>query len=149
VDFMVPDVKEHSYLTGILKDLEYERVTQAGWQRPGETFQFDLFCGNHIHTTELLESPLEEGRHALLKRYSRLYIGILNDYDLIVSKLMRGSGVDFADCLMLAEAHIGTLDVDRLVKHYNEMILYDVAEKRVKPNISYFVELLREKKLYE
>ncbi len=149
VDFMVPNTKEHGYLTKQLRELGYEAVTGYGWKRPREIFHFDLFRGNAIHTTGLLMSPLEEGRHTLLKEYSFLYIGILNDYDLICSKLMRGTRVDFEDCLCLAEARIANISVDRLVEHYNEMISYDVAQDRLKPNVVHFVELLQEKGLYE
>ncbi len=78
VDFMVPNVAEHKYLIKVLQDLNYEPVTAYGWLRKGDVFRFDLFPGKRIHTTELLESPLEQGRHHLLKEYSRLYIGILN-----------------------------------------------------------------------
>jgi len=149
VDFMVPNINEYNYLINNLKTLDYELVTQAGWQRPGEQFQFDIFRGNSIHTTGLLTSPLEEGRHTLLKEYAHLYIGILNDYDLISSKLMRGTRVDFEDCLALAEAHRVDLSIARLIDHFNEMICYDVAEYRLKPNIEHFVALLKEKGLYE
>jgi len=75
---------------------------------------------------------------------SHLYVGILNDYDLISSKLMRGTQVDFNDCVMLAKAHKDELDLDKLIAHYNEMVSYDVAEKRLRPNIDHFLELLRE-----
>ena len=149
IDFMVPKTTEHTYLIKNLKMMGYEPVTQSGWKRPGEIFHFDIFRENYIHTTGLLASPLEEGRNTLLKEYSHLYIGLLNDYDLISSKLMRGTRVDYDDCVMLAEAHIATLSIDRLVAHFNEMVLYDVAEERLKPNITHFVDLLRERGLYE
>ncbi|MGV7929683.1 MAG: hypothetical protein AB2L13_12380 [Spirochaetota bacterium] len=103
VDFMVPDISEHEYLTKRLRMLGYEAITGSGWKRNGEEFQFDLFRGNSIHTTGLLVSPLEEGRHILFKEYEHLYIGILNEYDLISSKLMRGTSVDFEDCLDLVK----------------------------------------------
>lgn len=149
VDFIAPVMSEYDYLTKNLAKMGYEKVTQSGWQRKGEIFQFDIFPGNNIHTTGLLSSPLEEGRHSLLKEYSRLYIGILNEYDLICSKLMRGTRVDFEDCLHLAEARISSIDVDFLVEHFNEMIKYDIAEERLKPHIAHFVDLLRERGLYE
>jgi hypothetical protein len=97
-------------------------VTQSGWQRKGEIFRFDIFRGTNIHTTGLLASPLEPGRHYLLKEYTHLYIGILNYYDLICSKLMRGTRVDFEDCPALAESRIDEIDVKSLVEHYREMI---------------------------
>jgi hypothetical protein len=149
VDFMVPKEKEHDYLIKQLKALDYKKVTASGWKRDGEDFQFDIFRGNRIHTTELLDSPLEEGRHSILKEFSHLYIGILNDYDLISSKLMRGTNVDFEDCLSLAEARGEEIDLERLSHHFKKLVSYDVAEYRLKPNIDYFLELLREKRRYD
>ncbi|HBA89378.1 MAG TPA: hypothetical protein DCZ75_15755 [Geobacter sp.] len=149
VDFIAPVVTEYNYLTRNLREMGYEKVTQSGWQRKGEIFQFDIFPGANIHTTGLLASPLEPGRHSLLKEYSHLYIGILNYYDLICSKLMRGTRVDFEDCLALAESRISEIDVDHLVEQYREMIRYDIAELRLAPHMDHFLELLRERGLYE
>ncbi len=145
VDFMVPSEREYKYLTATLKKLDYKLLTAAGWQREGEPFRFDLFQGNKIHTTTLLESPLEEGRHTLLMEYSRLYIGILNEYDLIVSKLMRGTTVDFDDCLTLAVTLGERLDKQRLADHFDEMISYDISQDRVRPNMDVFLERLNER----
>ena len=149
VDFIVPRVREHDYLTKQLKALGYKKVTGSGWKRTGEGFQFDIFRGNCIHTTELLESPLEQGKHSVLKEFSHLFIGILNDYDLIVSKLMRGTTVDFEDCLNLTEAHLTEIDMSKLIQHFYSMISYDVAEDRLRSNIDRYLELLREKGLYD
>jgi hypothetical protein len=149
VDFIAPKVREHDYLTIQLKALGYKQATGSGWKREGEDFQFDIFRGNRIHTTELLDSPLEKERHSILMEFSHLYIGILNDYDLISSKLMRGTKVDFEDCMRLAEAHRAEIDIEKLIRHFYEMVSYDVAEDRLKPNIDHYLELLREKGLYE
>ena len=149
VDFMVPNVTEYTYLIKMLKSLDYEPVTGHGWLRKGDVFRFDLFPGKHIHTTELLASPLEPGNHRLLKEFTRLYIGVLNDYDLIASKLMRGTGVDFEDCLMLLKARREHIDIERLVGHYRELVSYDIAEERIGVHIDRFIELLKEEKLYE
>ena len=148
VDFMSPEAREYAYLVKQLRALGYKQVTGSGWQRKGENFQFDIFLGNRIHTTELLISPLEDGRHTILKEFSHLYIGILNDYDLIASKLMRGTRVDFEDCLGLAEARREEIDIERLIHHFYEMVSYDVAEDRLKTYMDHFLELLREKGLY-
>ena len=144
VDFMIPDHAEHTYLTNFLqKNLGYQKTTAFGLQRPGEEFRFDLFRGNTIHTTELLESPLMDGRNTAIREYEKLYLGVLNDYDLIVSKLMRGTSVDFDDCIMLADAHRSMLDIPTLIEHFYEMISYDISEERIKPNIQYFTERLK------
>ena len=144
VDFMVPDIREYTYLTKQLPAMGYVPTTGHGWQRKGEVFHFDIFRGNSIHTTGLLESPLKPGRNRLLFEFSHLYIGILNDYDLISSKLMRGTRVDYEDCIMLATAHKDELDLEKLATHFHEMVSYDIAEERLRPNIDYFLELLRE-----
>ncbi|MBN1957955.1 MAG: hypothetical protein JXQ81_01340 [Desulfuromonadales bacterium] len=144
VDFMVPDIREYNYLIKQLSAMGYTQTKGPGWQRKGEVFHFDIFRGNNIHTTGLLESPLEAGRNKLLMEFSHLYIGILNDYDLISSKLMRGTRVDFEDCIMLATAHKDELDLERLAAHFHEMVSYDVAEERLRPNIDDFLEQLRE-----
>lgn len=81
--------------------------------------------------------------------FSQLYIGILNYYDLISSKLMRGDRVDFDDCLMLVEAHREKIDVKKLVQHFHELVSYDISQDRIKPNIEHFAELLREKGLHD
>jgi len=57
---------------------------------------------------------------------------------------MRSTQVDFNDCMMLAKAHKDELDLDKLISHYYEMVSYDVGEKRLRPNINHFLELLRE-----
>lgn len=62
---------------------------------------------------------------------------------------MRGTSVDFEDCLNLVEAHHATLVIDRLIQYFNELVRYDVAEKRLRPNIDHFLLLLREKGLYD
>lgn len=144
VDFMVPDIREHNYLMKQLPAMGYTQTKGPGWQREREVFHFDIFRGNSIHTTGLLQSPLEDGRNSLLVEFSHLYIGILNHYDLIASKLMRGTRVDFEDCVMLATAHQDELDIERLVAHFHEMVAYDVAEERLRPNIEHFLELLSE-----
>ncbi len=148
IDFMIPNIKEYTYLIKQLSALGYKQTTGSGWKRDKEIFRFDLFNGNHIHTTELLNSPLEGGRNTALKEYSHLYIGILNNYDLICSKLMRGTRVDFEDCLKLFSARRGKINIAELTEHFNELLLYEIAEARLKPNMNYFIDKLRENGLY-
>ncbi len=142
------NIGEYNHLIKQIKSLGYAQVTASGWERQGEPFRFDLFRGNFIHTTELLQSPLEDKQHTCLMEFSRLYIGVLNEYDLIVSKLMRGTQVDYDDCLMLTRAHREKLDIDHLVEHYRELVSYDISEQRIGPHIDRFIEVLKENDLY-
>ena len=148
VDFMVPNIQEYGYLIKVLKDLGYQQISGAGWQRKGEMFLFDIFPGKRIHTTELLESPLENGNHTKLKEFSHIYVGILNDYDLIASKLFRGSRVDFEDCLMLVKERKDKIDIKRIESHFKKLALYDISEERIVKHIEHFIDLLREEGIY-
>ena len=148
VDFMVPVESEYRYLIGTLKDLGYRQITGSGWQKKGELFIFDLFAGKRIHTTELLKSPLEAGNHTLFKEFSQLYIGILNPYDLIASKLFRGTDVDFEDCLMLVKARKDSIDIKRVEKHSKELASFDISEKRITSYIEDFLDLLKKEGLH-
>ena len=128
---LVPAVGEYDYLIKTLKQLGYQPSSGYGWQRPGEAFIFDLFRGKRVHTTELLESPLEEQNHILVKELSYIYIGVLNLYDLMVSKLFRGTSVDVDDCLTLFKARHEDIKMDLLRERYIETAKFDIAEDKL------------------
>ena len=128
VDMLVPVDQEYDYLIKTLKQLGYQSSSGSGWQRFGETFTFDLFRGKRVHTTELLESPLEKTNHILIKELAHIYIGVLNPYDLIVSKLFRGTSVDVDDCLMLFKAKQKDIKIDLLRERFIETAKYDTSE---------------------
>lgn len=149
VDFMIPNEKEYEYLIKILKDLGYKPAGQ-GWVKKNDAFIFDLFKGNRVHTTELIDSPLDEGNHTFYKELSNIWIGILNDYDLIASKLFRGTGVDIDDCMVLVNHHKGMLDISKVVEHAKELARYDISvDKIININIQRFIDELKEAGLYE
>ena len=131
VDMLVPVDQEYVYLIKTLKQLGYQSTSGSGWQRPGEDFIFDLFRGKRVHTTELLESPIEKGKHTLIKELTHIYIGVLNPYDLIVSKLFRGTPVDVDDCLMLFKAQHKEIKLDILLDRFIETAKYDIAEDKL------------------
>jgi hypothetical protein len=147
-DFIVPVEPEHRYLIKTLKDLGYRQITGSGWQKKGDLFIFDLFVGKRIHTTELLRSPLEADNHTLFKEFSHLYIGVLNPYDLIVSKLFRGTEVDFEDCLMLVKMRKDSININRVEQHFKELASFDISEKRIMAHIEHFLNLLRKERLH-
>lgn len=145
IDFIVPVIEEYDYVIKKLKDLGYQQVRGWGWQRSGDDFIFDLFRGKRVHTTDLLDDPLVEGRHTLIKEFSYIYLGVLNDYDLIISKLFRGSAVDFQDTVQLAKAHRADLDLGKLKDHFFDMLSYHpVGEQRVRAHWDTFARRLKE-----
>jgi hypothetical protein len=141
VDLMVPDQREYHTFTRTLQELGYKRVRGQSWQSDSDNlFILDIFQGNLIHTTELLESPLIAGNHTLVREYGRIYLGVLNDYDLITSKLLRGTSVDFDDCRALAEARHGGLDLKRLAERFKETALGCLGKDRLLKNLEVFLE---------
>jgi hypothetical protein len=143
IDFIVPEEKEYAYLLRALKTRGYEAASTYGVMKKGDVFIFDLFPGARIYTTELVESPLKEGNNDVVKEFSHLYIGVLNVYDLISSKLLRGTQVDFDDCLMLFKAHKTRIDWERLEKHFYELASYDVSEEKAIKNFCRFKDTVR------
>jgi len=148
VDFMVPVEPEYRYLIKTLKDLGYQQQTGSGWHKSGNLFVFDLFVGQRIHTTDLMTSPLEKGNHMLFKEFSHLYIGILNPYDLIASKLFRGTAVDFEDCLMLMKSRKESINLTKVEEHVKELASYDISEKRIIENLEHFLNIVKKEALY-
>ncbi len=143
IDLMVPEPKEYEHLTRMLASIGYRRTTENGW-RTEDIFIFDIYRGNCVHTTELLESPLEEGNHTVVEDSRRIQLSVLNDYDLIITKLFRGTAVDFDDCVALARGRRGTLDLGKLKKRFRETASYAVGEDRVNKNLDIFLERLKE-----
>ncbi len=142
VDFMVPIETEYEYLIKTLQQLGYQSRTGAGWKTPNDPYIFDLYRGKRIHTTELLESPLKNGQHQLIKEWQHLYIGVLNHYDLIISKIFRASSVDVEDCLTLCQARRQEIDLNELERKYKEAAQYHEPENRMLDNWEHFKRLL-------
>lgn len=141
IDLLVPVEAEHRYLIKTLQELGYTAASGHGWSR-GDVFIFDLFPGKAIHTTELLNSPLDKGNHIVIKEFSHIYLGVLNYYDVIISKLFRGTTVDFEDCFALLKAKRSEIDFTRLEGRFRETAAYDVSETNVLKNWEYFARLV-------
>jgi hypothetical protein len=133
VDFLIPEPKEYRYLINVLTDLGYEAATGTGWQK-NQGFIFDLFAGKTIFTTELLESPFEQGNHIPFKEFSSLYLGILNYYDLIISKLFRNTPVDIDDCFTLFKEKNKEISLDKLKSRFYKTSSYDISDEKNRNN---------------
>ncbi len=142
IDLLVPDLKEYEYLLNVLGQLGYKSCSSWGWTR-GDGFVFDLFPGKTVHTTELLESPLKKGNHVPVKEFSRIYLGMLNYYDLIIHKLFRATSVDIDDCLALIKVKGGEIDVKRLERRFRKTASFDVGEEKVNKNLAHFLGLIK------
>jgi len=91
----------------------------------------------------LLESPLKKGNYFIIKEYSHIFLGALNYYDLIISKLFRGTSVDFEDCLALVKKKHNEINIEKLKKRYSETASYDVSEERINKQFDSFIGMLK------
>jgi len=148
IDLIVPNLNEHGYLISILKQLGYKSASGWGWER-GDGFIFDLFRGKSVHTTELLESPLNKENHALIKEFNHIYLGVLNFYDIIISKLFRATQIDIDDCLALIRNKRKEIDLKRLESRFKETASFDVSEDKVNKNFEHFLKILKKEGLVD
>ncbi len=133
VDFIVPVEKEHDSLIQFLKDAGYRQTSDSGWIYPGEKIIYDLYKGKRVFTTELLSSPLEKDGNRKILELKKIYLGVLNPTDWIITKMFRGSSVDREDCLALAKHE--AVDLKKLESRFKETAKYDVSEERVLKNL--------------
>ena len=142
VDFLVPKESEYRYLVQLLKDLGYRKISGAGWAAD-KGFIFDLYPGKKIFMTELLESPLKNGNNTLFQEYEYIYLGILNFYDLMTSKIFRYSTVDIDDCLVLFKAKRADIVIEKLRERFYETSSYDVSDEKNKKHFTHFLNILK------
>ena len=147
IDLLVPVEREYDYLIKTLEQLGYKSTSGSGWARD-DVFIFEFFKGKRIHTTELLELPLDAGNHTVIKEFKFIYLGALNNYDLIISKIFRGTGIDMEDCLALFKAKKKDIDMRILEERFHQTASFDVSEEKVSKNFLHFLNIIKREGLY-
>lgn len=146
IDLIVPAITEYNYLIRTLPQLGYKQVTGAGWARD-DGFVFDLFRGERVFTTGLIESPLGKQQHVLVREFNYIYLGVLNYYDIIITKLFRGTQIDNEDCLMLLKVKQDEIDLEKLKNRFFETASYDVSENNVIKNWEHFIRIVKKQRV--
>lgn len=142
VDFLVPRTDEYERLIGFLKKAGYQQTTQYGWKREWEAILFDLYPGKRVYTTELLTSPLDRGGCRKWNEWKKIFVGILNPEDLMISKMFRGTETDIQDCLLLFAKE--RIDLEKFKKRYRETAQYEVSEAKVLRNLDILLKRMKE-----
>lgn len=145
IDFIVPDLGEFKYLTDRLAELGYSNTTLHGWKKGGG-FIYDLFPGDRVYSTELLTSPLLPGGNIKYKEFDRIYVGILNYQDILITKLFRASAVDIEDCLGLFKSRKSEIDLEAFAERFRRTASHDVAEDKVLKHLESFIRALKREK---
>ncbi len=141
VDFMVPVDEEYDRLIDFLRKAGYKQASDSGWVYPGENVIYDLYKGKRVFTTELLESPLIEGGNKMILQSKRIYLGVLNPIDWIITKMFRGNSGDVQDCMALAKHE--RIGLKKLEKRFRETASFDVSEDRVLKNLELILNEFR------
>lgn len=141
VDFMVPEPREYNRLIQFLKNAGYKQSSDSGWATPGEKTIYDLYEGKKVFTTELLDSPLREGGNRKILELKKIYLGVLNPVDWIITKMFRGSAVDREDCMALARHE--NIDLKELEARFKETAKFDVSEEKVLKNLEWILGDMR------
>jgi len=145
IDFIVPVHTECGRLMKFLTDIGY-REMGGGLAHPDDPhFLYQFWPGNRVYTTDLLNPPLEEGNHIMIRRYRRIYLGALNLVDLIITKMFRGTSTDLDDCVAVFST--GRVDEEELFERYSEGALYDINPDKVMRHFIVFVDELASRRL--
>jgi len=140
VDFVVPVQTEYKKLLVFLEAIGY-REKGGGLAHPDDPyFLYQFWSGKRVFTIDLLDSPLEEGKHIVIRKYRRIYLGALNLVDLIITKMFRGTSTDLDDCVAVFSTN--EVNAAELLDRYSEAALYDINPEKVMENFIVFVEQL-------
>jgi hypothetical protein len=145
IDFIVPEENEYQRLMKFLKHLNYGDKGGGLAHEDDPNFIYQFWCGSRVFTTDLLDSPLEKGKHILIKKWTDIYLGALNLIALIITKMFRGDQVDRDDCI--AAFATGQVNPEELLDRYSETAGYDLNPEKVMQNIVSLAEDLSEKQL--
>ena len=145
IDLIVPEKNEYDKLIKFLKALNYRYQGNGLAHDDDPNFIYQLWCGNRVFTTDLLESPLKDKNHISIKKWSHIYLGALNLTDLIITKMFRGTPADRTDCI--AAFATGQVDAEKLLERYSEAAGYDLNPEKVLQKFGYLAEGLREAQL--
>ncbi len=140
IDLVVPVVTEYEKLIKFLSTIGYSEKG-GGWAHPDDPlFLYQFWCGKRVFTTELLDSPLDAGKHIVIKEWSHIYLGALNLIDLIITKMFRGTGLDVDDCITVFETR--QVNAEELFERYSEAARYDLNPEKMMQNFVSFVDEL-------
>jgi hypothetical protein len=147
IDFVIPDATKYEKLMKFLHNIGY-REKGGGWAHPADPlFLYQFWHGDRVFTTSLLDSPLQEGRHTLIKEWRHIYLAALNLLDLIITKVFRGTSVDMDDCIAIVKS--GQVDPEGLLRRYVETAVYDTNPDDKMRNFRTFADRLSSMKLVD
>ena len=145
IDFVIPDIGEYEKLIKFLGKIGY-REKPGGWAHTDDPlFLYQFWYGNRVFITDLLDSPLREGKHVFIKEWRHIYLGVLNLLDLIITKVFRGTQVDMEDCIRAFQGE--KIDPQELFARYVNTASYDLNPDQKMQYFKVFVGQLASRSL--
>ncbi len=84
-----------------------------------------------------------------LKEKFIIYLGILNYYDIVITKLFRGATIDIEDCLALMRYGRQEIDIKLLIRRFQKTASFDVSEDKVNKNLKHFLKIIEKEGLID
>ncbi|MFX7106344.1 hypothetical protein ABTI05_19550, partial [Acinetobacter baumannii] len=72
VDLLVPDPADYKLLVQTIKSIGYRQTTGFGYKHRAAPWKFDLFSGQTIFQTELLDPVQDPNRHVVIQRFNNV-----------------------------------------------------------------------------
>jgi len=145
IDMIVPVQKEYEKFITFLRSIGYHEKGNSLAHPNDPNFLYQFWTGNRVFTTELIDSPLEQGKNIPIKKWRHIYLGALNLQDLIITKMFRGTQVDIDDCVSAFAS--SSMDPVALLERYTEAAKYDLNPEKMLANFIIFAEVLAEKSM--
>jgi hypothetical protein len=144
VDFLIPITNDFARLVRLLESSGYHHATTYGYKHPTKPWIFDLFRGQTVFQTELLDPIHLKGNHRVIRKLKHLTVGCLNPSDLIISKMFRGDQADIEDSIVMIKSE--NIDLFKLGQRYKETAGYYFNPPNCKTNLTYLIADLKEHK---
>jgi hypothetical protein len=145
VDFLIPDLEQYKKLVRYLRGTGYTESTATGYAKPGEGWIFDLFAGQTVFQTELLDPIQEPENHRVIRKLKRITLAALTPSDLIISKMFRGDLVDVQDSVLMIKRE--NVDMAVLASRYRETASYYYNPATCKTNLGYLIAELEKERV--
>lgn len=145
VDFLIPDPAQYDHLIKTLKEMGYTLFGGHSYKHYRELWIFDLFRGQTIFQTELLDPIQQAGKHRVIRKLERLELACINPDDLIISKMFRGTSVDVDDSIIMITSE--NVNLSQLAARYRETAGYYFNPTACKTHLGYLIAELNERKI--
>ncbi len=140
IDFDIPNEKHVLIVEECFRRLGFDQLSHFSWKCSSLfPFRVDLFKQGYIFCVQLLEDSRKNAKPVMSNK--KLSLFTLNPYNLIATKLIRGTSRDIDDALVAF--HHSFLELSQLLEWVEKTAAQALAnEKDIKANVKVFLKHL-------